>query len=370
MKRFALGCLLLLLPGLLAAQEIKKRVVEEIVARVNNEIITLSDYQEAMVSTRRDVEEECRGCTRDKIESLTAERQKNLLRDLIDNLLLAQRAKDLGFNVETDLIKYMDRLRQDNKLPDLDALCQAIEGTGISCEDWKSKIRNQMLSQEVIRKEVGRSIQFSKDEVQKYYDEHKSEFVRPEQVYLLEIFVSTEGKPEAEIPNLQKKAENLLDRVRNKGEDFEELAKRYSDGSTAQQGGVLGTFERGQLSPELEAVAFKMDRGQVSDIIRTKSGFLILKVEMRYDAGQQPVDKVEGEIMNRLYMTKIQPALRDYLQKLREESYVMVKPGYVDTAAVAALPIEEVQPVPQGQQDKKKKSKGKEKSTQQKSGSN
>ena len=368
MKRFILGCLLVLLPVLLAAQEAKKRVVEEIVARVNNEIITLSEYQEAMASTRRDVEEECRGCTREKIDAVVAERQKNLLRDLIDNMLLAQRAKDLGFNVETDLIKYMDRLRQDNKLEDLEALCRAIENTGISCEDWKNKIRNQMLAQEVIRKDVGRTINFTREEVQKYYDEHKNQFVRPEQVYVSEIFVSTEGKPESEVPKLEVKAQGLLDRVRNKGEDFEELAKRYSDGSTAQQGGVLGTFERGQLSPELEAVAFKMDRGQVSDIIRTKSGFLILKVEMRYEAGLQPVDKVEGEIMNRLYMEKMQPALRAYLLKLREESYVMVKPGYVDTAAVATAPIEEIQPVPEGEKGKKKKDKGKEKGQQQKSG--
>lgn len=357
MRLRCLWALVLLLPVTLSAQQPKKRVVEEIVARVNNEIITLSDFDHAREAMRKESEEECQGCPRDKLGALISEHEKTLLRDLIDNLLLVQRAKDLGINVDTDLVKYMDRIRQDNKLETLEDLEKAVSSTGVSFEEWKSTIRNRMLSQEVIRKEVGRMVDIGKDEVQKYYDEHKKEFVRPEQVYVEEIFVSTEGKPAEKIPELEQKAKGLLDRIRKNNEDFEELAKRYSDGSTAQQGGALGNFERGQLSAELEAVVFKMDRGQVSDIIRTKAGFLILKVQLRFEPGQQPVEKVENEIMNRLYMDKMQPTLRTYLTTLREESFVQVKPGFVDTAAVAAVPIVEVQPVPADEKGKKKKDK-------------
>jgi len=139
------------------------------------------------------------------------------------------------------------------------------------------------------------------------------------------------------------------------GEDFGELAKRYSDGSTAQQGGTLGFFERGQLPPEIEAIAFKMNRGDISEVMRTKTGFLALKCEVRYEAGQQPLEKVETEIMNKLYGEKMQPGLRAYLTKLREESFIQVKPGYVDTAAVASVPILETQPVPEDEKGKKKK---------------
>jgi peptidyl-prolyl cis-trans isomerase SurA len=359
MKRL-LWVLVVLLPvGVAAQQAPKKRVVEEIVARVNNEIITLSEFESAKASLRREAEEECQGCTREKIEASVSEREKNLLRDLIDNLLLVQRAKDLGFNVETDLIKHMDRIRLDQKPPleDLEALCRAVESTGVNCEDWKNNIRNRMLSQEVMRREVGRMINISREEVQAYYDEHKKEFVRPEQVFLSEIFVSTEGKSEEEIPKLEQKAKDLRDRVVNGGADFAELAKRQSDGSTKDQGGQLGSFERDQLSPELADKVFKLDRGGVTDVMRTKSGFLILRVEIRYEAGEQPVEKVEGEIMNRIYMQRMSPTLRIYLTKLRGESFLQVKPGYTDTSAVASMPIEEVQPVPEDEKGKKKKEK-------------
>lgn len=355
MKPRILCTFLLLLPLVVSAQEIKKRVVEEIVVRVNNEIITLSEFERAHGSVRREAEEECQGCSKEKLEAFAAEKEKNLLRDMIDNMLLVQRAKDLGYNVETEVIRRMDGIRQQNNLEDMDALCRAVESTGVSCEDWKSTMRNGLLAQEVIRKDVGRTISFSKEEIQKYYDEHKTEFVKPEQVFLAELFVNTDGKPEAEIPALEKKATGFRDRVVKGGEDFNELAKRYSDGSTAQQGGALGYFERGQLSPELEAIAFQMNRGDISEVMRTKTGFLILKCEIRYEAGQQPLEKVENEIMNKLYGEKMQPGLRAYLTKLREESFIQVKSGYVDTAAVASAPILETQPVPAEEKGKKKK---------------
>ena len=163
---------------------------------------------------------------------------------------------------------------------------------------------------------------------------------------LAEIFLSTEGKSPEEIEAVQKKAEDLRNRV-VKGDDFNEIAKRYSEGSTAKDGGDLGTFEQGELAPQLEEVVFKMEKGQITDVIQTKTGFEVLKVVNHYQAGLQPLDKVENEIMNKLYMEKMQPPMRDYLAQLREESYVMVKPGYTDTAAVAgASVIQEVQPTP------------------------
>ena len=151
--------------------------------------------------------------------------------------------------------------------------------------------------------------------------------------------------------------EDLRNRVM-KGDDFNEIAKRYSEGSTAKDGGDLGTFKQSELDQKLEEVVFKLDKGQITDVIQAKTGFEILKVENHYKAGLQPQDKVENEIMNRLYMQKMQPQMRDYLGQLREESYVMVKPGYTDTAAVAgASVIQEVQPTPDVATKKKDKKK-------------
>jgi len=347
----------LLIPAGAHAQS-KAAVVEEIIARVNNDIITMSDYQKADQQLREEVAHDCQGCPPDKVQGQYKDQQKDLLRGLIDQSLLVQRAKDMGISVETDLIKRMDEVRKQNGLNSLEELEKAVEGSGIAWEDYKTQIRNGLLTQEVMRKEVGSRINIGNEEVKKYYDEHPQEFTRPEQVELSEIFLSTEGKSLEEIEAVQKKAEDLHNRV-VKGDEFSEIAKRYSEGSTAKdQSGDLGTYQRGQLSPQLEAVVFKMEKGQITDVTQTKTGFEILKVDNHYQSGLQPLDKVETEIMNRLYMQKMQPTMRDYLAQLRQESYVMVKPGYVDSAAVpGASVIQEVQPTPDAPTKKKEKKK-------------
>jgi peptidyl-prolyl cis-trans isomerase SurA len=344
---FAVICLVVALtPGAVRAQA-KASVVEEIIVRVNNDIITQSDYQKADAQLHDEISHDCQGCSPEKIAEEYKDQQKDLLRGLIDQSLMVQRAKDMGISVETDIVKRLDDVRKQNNLNSIEDLEKAVEGSGLAWEDYKTQMRNTMLTQEVIRREVGSHINIPNEEVKQYYDAHPQEFTRPEQVEISEIFLSTEGKSPEEIESVQKKAEDLRNRVM-KGDDFNEIAKRYSEGSTAKdQGGNLGTFKRGALAPQLEDVVFKMEKGQITEVIQTKTGFEILKVEAHFQAGLQPMDKVENEIMNKLYMSKMQPTMRTYLAQLREESYVMVKPGYTDTAAVpGASVIQEVQPTP------------------------
>jgi peptidyl-prolyl cis-trans isomerase SurA len=344
---FAVACIATVVTPSPARAQAKGTVVEEIIARVNNEIITQSDFQKADAQLHDEVEHDCQGCSPEKISEEYKDQQKDLLRGLIDQSLMVQRAKDMGISVETDIVKRLDDVRKQNNLNSIEDLEKAVEGSGLAWEDYKTQIRNGMLTQEVIRREVGSRINIPNEEVKKYYDAHPDEFTRPEEVSIAEIFLSTEGKSPEEIESVQKKAEDLHNRV-VKGDDFNEIAKRYSEGSTAKdQGGDLGTFKRGVLAPQLDEVVFKMQKGQITDVIQTKTGFEILKVQAHYVAGLQPQEKVENEIMNRLYMSKMQPQMRSYLAELREESYVMVKPGYTDTAAVAgASVIQEVQPTP------------------------
>lgn len=346
--------MVLLAPVLACLAQSKSMVLEEVIARVNNDAITRSDLNRARSEMEQEAQQDCPKCTPEEIRAKIAAEDKNLLRDLIDNSLLVQRGKDMGLNVETDVVKRLDDIRIQNNIPSMEELETQIDKSGISFEDFKNNIRNQLLQQEVIRHEVGSKIILDHAQVQKYYEEHKSEFVRPEQVTLREIFVSTEGKPESETPALRKKADDLLQRVKN-GEDFGELAKHFSDGSTAKQGGDLGRFEHGQLAQNIEQAVFALQRLQMTDVIPTKTGFLILQVGEHYAAGQQPEEKVDNEIQDRLYNEQLRPALRAYLETLRQDSYVSLKPGYTDTAAVPASTIEEVPPTPDNDAKKKKK---------------
>src|SRR5262249_61113530 len=132
-------------------------------------------------------------------------------------------------------------------------------------------------------------------------------------------------------PKLKEKAETALKRVQD-GENFGEIAKRLSDGSTKEQGGYLGTYKRGELAKQIEDKVFSMKRSELTDVMETKQGYLILQVLEHYDEGQQSYEKVKDKIMNQLYEERMQPALKDYLKTLREQSYVVIKPAYADMA--------------------------------------
>jgi peptidyl-prolyl cis-trans isomerase SurA len=128
------------------------------------------------------------------------------------------------------------------------------------------------------------------------------------------------------------KAKSLREQIQ-KGAAFDEVAKKSSDGPSAAQGGDLGLFKRGTLSKELEDRTFAMKAGEVTDVIRTKQGFVILKVTEHQAAGVPSMKQMEPRIQDALYYQKLQPALRTYLKKLREEAFIDVRPGFVDTGA-------------------------------------
>jgi peptidyl-prolyl cis-trans isomerase SurA len=333
----------------------KGQVVEEIVARVNNEIITLSDYQKADEALKQEVAQDCQACSDDKIQAAIKDQEKNLLSGLIDKALLLERAKDMSITVDADLVKELDDIRKQNKLDSMEDLQKAVESTGMAWEDYKAQMKDELMRQQVIRQEVAGHMDIAPEDIKQYYDAHKQEFEFPEEVVLAEIFLSTEGRTPEEIASVERKAQDLHDRVA-RGQDFVAIAEKYSEGQTAKDGGSIGTFKRGVLDKTLDDAVFKLNKGQITDVIQVKTGFEILKVVEHFEAGLQPLSAVQEQIQDKLYMQKMEPAMHDYLAQLREESYVTVKPGYTDTAAVpGATAIQEVAPTPDEQKKKGKK---------------
>lgn len=329
------------------------KTIEEIIARVNNEIIIRSEYEKARQAAAEDAKQECQGrCTPEQLQAEIQDRQKNTLRDLIDQSLLVQRGKDMGVSVEADLIKQLDQIRIQNKLGTMEDLEKAVSSEGMNWEDFKNNIRNKLLTQRVIGSEVGSHINVPDAEISKYYDEHKNEFVGPEQVALREIVVNTQGKKPEELPDLKKKAETALKRVQD-GENFADIAKRLSDGSTKNEGGYLGVYKRGELSKELEDRVFAMKKNDLTEVLETKQGYLVLQVLEHYDEGIQSLAKVKDRIMEKLYNDRMEPAMREYLKTLREQSYVIIKPGFQDIAGTGSSEIQEVSATPEANKQKK-----------------
>jgi peptidyl-prolyl cis-trans isomerase SurA len=315
----------------------QKPPVEEIAARVNGEIITNVELLRSQAHDVQEITDDCsqKKCTPDELQKALDEGKRDALRGLIDTALLVQRAKDLELSVETELVKQLDETRLENKLDSMEALQKAVESEGMDWEEYKTSVRNQFLAQDVIYREVGSKVSNSIDrgQIQKYYDEHKDEFTLPETVRIREILVSTTGKPESDWPNLEKKANQLRERVLKNGEDFGEMAKHFSDGGTAHQGGELGAFERGKLDPKIEVEVFKLNRNEMTPVMHTANGFMILQIVQRYEAGVQPLDKVEQEVSSHIASSQMPARLRVYLTTLRRDSFVEVRPGYVDTGA-------------------------------------
>ena len=315
----------------LAADTATISTVEEIIAKVNGDIVTRTELSR----TRKQAEEEYRrqGLTGAKLTTAMQERESSVLRDRIDQLLLVQKAKDLSINVESEISKQLAEIQKQLKIADPDKFQSAVkEQLGMPFEDYKNEMRNSMLTERVIRQEVGATINIPKSEVQKYYEEHKTEFVREERVFLGEIFLSTAGKDAAAVAAIEKKAKDLVARAR-KGERFPEMARDNSDSQTAQNGGDLGGWKRADLSAEIANLVFEKDRNYVTDPIQRPDGFLILKVLEKHSAGQAALEDVESEIMNRLYGPRFQPKIREYLTKLREQAFLEIKPGFVDSGA-------------------------------------
>ena len=313
-------------------------VVEEIIARINNHIVTRTEYDRSEQQVQQEGEQQ--SATSQQI----TDKQKNVLRDLVDQQLLLQKGDDLGITAETDLVKRLDEIRKQMGLATMDDLAKAAQGQGVSYEEFKENLRENIITQKVIQQEVGSKINIPPDEIQKYYTDHRSEMEQPEQVRLSEILISTQPSPtedpktaasisdEQRVANAQAKANQVYDEI-EKGAKFDDVAKKNSDGPTAAQGGDLGYFKRGSLAKELEDVTFAMKAGDVTKPIRTKQGFVILKVSEHQQAGVPPEKEVEGKIQDAIYYQKLQPALRAYLTKLREDAYIDIKPGYADTGA-------------------------------------
>ena len=315
----------------LAADTPAPVVVDQVIAKVNGEIVSQDELQR----TIRDMSQELKaqGASNSQIQSEIESHSKDALRDRIDELLLIERGKELDINVDSDVSKYMAHLQRQSKITDPEKFHYFIQQqSGRSYEDFLAESKNQFLTREVIGQEVGRHINITDKEIQDYYDAHKQDFVREEKVYLSEILISTENKDAAAVAAAEKKAKTMADEA-SKGQRFSDLARDNSDASTAKEGGTLGGYKKGDLNKQIEDAVWNLPKGAVSQPIKLATGYEVFKVDDHTKAGLEPLADAKPEIENILYGPKMQPKMREYLTGLRKQAFLQIKGGYVDTGA-------------------------------------
>jgi peptidyl-prolyl cis-trans isomerase SurA len=323
-------------------------IVDEIIARVNNQIITRSDMEKAKQTNLEELKQRFPSDWQAK----WTKAQTDILRDLIDQQLLLARGDELGITGQTEVVKRLNQLRQQMNLASIDDLEAEAKKQGVSYEDFKEQIRISAVTQQVIGQEVGGKLHISNEDIQDWYNKHQKELEGQEEVGLSEIMVATQPAtqnvedkdkqgaaankqlPEdpAKVAEAEAKANQILEQLK-KGAKFEDVAKKSSDGPTASQGGGLGNFKRGELAKDLEDKTFSLKAGENTDVIRTRQGFIILKVTGHRPAGVPPVKDISDRIREAIYAERLEPAARAFLTKLREQAYIDIKSGYADTGA-------------------------------------
>jgi len=322
---------LMLVTGLLASGTAAgaQVVVDEIVAKVNSDIILKSEVEQQVEMYRADLS--AQGAAPADVERTLESVRPNVLRDLIDESLLVQKAGEYGIESEANLqvLRTMDQIREQNGFETLEDLDDAILEQGDSPESVRESIRKQYLSEQVLNYEVRSRLIVTTEELRAYYDEHLQDFDRPRGVNLAEI-VKLASPTERE--EVRAEMEAILERVRD-GEDFFMIAAEESESSTAPQGGVLGYFEEGMLGAQFEEAARNLNRNQTSDIFEVGDAFVIIRLLERHDGGILSFESARTEIENIVRQDKATPRIREYLTDLREQGFVEIRDGYVDTGA-------------------------------------
>jgi peptidyl-prolyl cis-trans isomerase SurA len=308
------------------------RIVEEIAAKVNGDIITRGELEQQ----RRDFERGARGegLSGAKLQESLKEFTSSALMQQIDQLLLVQKAKDLNISVDSEVTREMADLQVRAKISDPDKFRVYIqEQTGLSAEEYKDRLKRSMLAQRVIGQEVGYRMNVPEADLRKYYEEHKDAYVRKEQVFLSQILISTDGKTPEQVALAEQKAKDIMARA-NKGEKYSELVRVYSDDpETARSGGSLPPYERGIMPKNMEDVVFKEKKGTVVGPFKTTPGFVILRIDERFEAGQASFEEVKSQIQEEMTRPKMEPKIREFLTRLRTEAFLEIKDGYIDSGA-------------------------------------
>ena len=300
------------------------QVVEEIVAVVNDDVITLSQYKEQYDSTIQQLRAAFQGA---EYEKQLAMLKKEMLNMMITDLLLMQQAKEKNLSVGEQLKAAVENIKKENNIASDDDMKRALRQQGVDYDQWLRQLEDNMLKQGVIYSEVDRSIVLDDSEIVGYYKLHPQEFTEPEEYKIRAVYLSTEGEAPAALEEMK----NEIGGKVKAGEPFNVLAKEYSDGPAKESEGDLGTFKKGELDKNLEQAVSRLKTGETSGWVETKNGWYLLKLEEKKDSRLMTFEEVKKNVEERLYTQKKDKKLEEYLKGLREKSYVKIlKPNPLD----------------------------------------
>lgn len=326
---------LLALSATSRAQE--PELINEIVARVNNDIITRADYLNALRDFKEELGRQMQGKSEAEITAAYERLRPTVLDYLIDDILLEQKAKELNIDVEAEVNQQMAEIAKENGAPNVLAFENELKKQGIDPESARASLRKRLQQQYVIQKEVLSPIfqRLSDKERREFYEKHKDMFTTPGEVALSEIFLPLEGHTAAEV---EQRAKRLVAEIRA-GKSFTDAVKENSPATRASraQNGKIGSFKQGELKEDIAAAISTLKPGDVTEPIRLQDGFQIIHVDERKESTVRKFEEadVQNMIGRAATMERAEEARKKYLKKLRDEAFIQITKGYVTAQAKA-----------------------------------
>jgi peptidyl-prolyl cis-trans isomerase SurA len=320
--KFYKRIVLVLLFVMFTSTAARSEVADKIIAVVNDEIITLKEFNTAFEPYLKRIEETYQGNDKQKVIEQT---QASILQRLIDSLLIEHEAKKAGTNIKDEEV--MDVLRDSLSRQNIqmEAFLKKIEQEGSSLAVVKNEIKGQLMRMKLMRREIKSKIIISDQEIGDYYNKHRDEYEGKEAVRIKQILLIippntdkiTKAKIEENVRQIHKSALS--------GTSFDSLAAKYSQEPAASQGGDIGFIEKGVMIPELENLAFSLPLDKISDVIESSQGFHIIKVVDKRGAGFKPIAAVRDEIKAKLEDEKLEKKYDEWISSVREKSHIEIR---------------------------------------------
>ena len=297
------------------------QLVDGIAAIVNDDIITITEVREAMLPETEQLSRQYNGFAFDQLVKASF---KRTLTSLVDVQLQLTRARHLNLRVSDEDVNYqIDALKKQNDVAD-EQFLQLLKTRGLTLETYKKQVAESLLITKVVNAEVRSRLTVLDTELQEAYRAKQQQYqVAGGQTVSHILFLFPPYATEQDEQRLRAKAEAVLQQVRNGGE-FTALARQYSDGPSAETGGLLGTFKPGELLPGFEEATAQLQPGQISDVVRTRVGFHIIRLEARQAANMRPFAEVQEELKSEILRDKTERKYQEWLESLRQQAYIKI----------------------------------------------
>ncbi|HUE86833.1 MAG TPA: peptidyl-prolyl cis-trans isomerase [Vicinamibacterales bacterium] len=325
MKRFVLTGALVVLGGLAVTAQ-RGEILEQVLVKVNGDVITKTELEQRQIGALRQRDPNFRPGTDAELQKALAEVTPDVIVNAIDEMLLVQRGRELGYALGTEQFQsIIDNIKKENQIETEEQFQAALKQEGLSLDDLRRQIERQMLVSRVQQVEVAGKISVSEDDVKKYYEEHRDSFTTQPQLTLREILIAVQttdkGVNVAADDAARAKAEDILERLES-GEPFAQLASEVSESGSKANGGLIGPIARTDLSPELLKEIDPLKVGELTRVLRTTRGYQIIELESRTEQKVKTLDEARPEIADRLAADKQRGHMLQYLQQLRTQAII------------------------------------------------